>query len=975
MANYRRHPHLSIPTGAAPPTNPSPVTDQWNFLVTPPPNNDPLNLWSNDPNNSSFALASPDSAYPLSPSFPEPDLSAASSSRPPSRAASAYESRSNRYSTQEASLHRSSSQRATLRPSPSQRSLGHRGTRSEVNINVSERSMSRPPSFVESVESSPELPSAELSEELSNLTLESEEGLRKFQNYELAESDREWYRLVPAAAREVLDKKEVQRQSNIFEIIKSEQEYVRDLELVNDIFVEPMLNTLPIPQQRVKGFIHTVFYNLNEILLHHRKLRDALFEIQREEHPLIQSIAAPILQATVEFQTAYDKYIEHYPIAEAQHRTELRTNTKYQYFLNQCSQDPRVRKRDLITFLSRPVTRLPRLLLQLETMLKHTEPDHPDQDPESVPFILNMLNNFIRSTQPKIQTAETKVKFWALCESLLYQKGEIIDLDLYNEGRNLRFSGTLARRYRDSNVGTYQWADLHTALLDNYLLILKPELRSHGQVKNVVVSRPIPLEYLRLASFNAEPVQRKEKSSSQDITTPSSRSLLESLSIRSRYRNMYPFTVYHASAKHIRSYTLYAASEAERKKWYEELNEAIALRRLNQDANKFFAMQTLNDYYFKTHGLTPHGVIGGHRLTGKINCATPIYYKKQRHLAVGCPSGVYFLDRSRQDHVKKVLQLPSPISLHTIPTHNKLLVQSDAGLQSFSLDLFARVGLDESPPQPLDASLEKLSGPDTAVDFVKVARFNGQYIVLYATRSFLQVNLHLVRPLQPGEISLARRKSITGTALSYKPYKPPISIPKDVHGVTALRKSIGICAERGIHIFDPEKLGAMHAVVPDFSAADSNPPMHLLKTRCSNAKPLGMIKCGDNELLVVFDELGCYVDRHGFPTRSCGYLRWETKATSYAHRGDHILLFSPEFIEIRTIRTGKLVQVMEGQDIRMVHEGDTLLVAMRGKKTTLGVNPQVVATEDKLVELVETAELGGMDGQVNSPAMWDEWDM
>ena len=90
------------------------------------------------------------------------------------------------------------------------------------------------------------------------------------------------------------------------------------------------------------------------------------------------------------------------------------------------AQDPRIRKRDLITFLSRPVTRLPRLNLLLEQTLKLTsgETDHPDL--ETLPLILDILKECIKSTQPGIEAAESKVKFWALCESLVFQRGEII---------------------------------------------------------------------------------------------------------------------------------------------------------------------------------------------------------------------------------------------------------------------------------------------------------------------------------------------------------------------------------------------------------------------------------------------------------------------------------------------------------------------------------------------------------------------
>jgi RHO1 GDP-GTP exchange protein 1/2 len=131
--------------------------------------------------------------------------------------------------------------------------------------------------------------------------------------------------------------------------------------------------------------------------------------------------------ASLLWRNEYESYIKHYPLAEAKHRTELKRNPSYQAFIQKCSQDPRIRKRDLITFLSRPVTRLPRLSLVLEHINKLTDPEHPDT--ETLPLILGILSDFIKSTQPGIAAAEDKVKFWSLCESLVYQKGEIIVRD------------------------------------------------------------------------------------------------------------------------------------------------------------------------------------------------------------------------------------------------------------------------------------------------------------------------------------------------------------------------------------------------------------------------------------------------------------------------------------------------------------------------------------------------------------------
>ena len=74
--------------------------------------------------------------------------------------------------------------------------------------------------------------------------LNSEEGIRRFQNGELAEADQQWHRLVSNEVIEALGKKEVQRQSVFFELFTAEREYVADLEAVREvrIFLELFRN-------------------------------------------------------------------------------------------------------------------------------------------------------------------------------------------------------------------------------------------------------------------------------------------------------------------------------------------------------------------------------------------------------------------------------------------------------------------------------------------------------------------------------------------------------------------------------------------------------------------------------------------------------------------------------------------------------------------------------------------------------------
>lgn len=150
--------------------------------------------------------------------------------------------------------------------------------------------------------------------------LASEEGLRHFQAGELAEKDEEWHRLVPPEARDALGKKEVQRQSVIFEVIKSERDYVADLEavekvcltlfeqwihchrvlfLLSKVFIEGLRKANPpiIPVSHLESFIDEVFKNLHQILSFHQRILAALFIRQRDQHPLVQSVADIVLNS------------------------------------------------------------------------------------------------------------------------------------------------------------------------------------------------------------------------------------------------------------------------------------------------------------------------------------------------------------------------------------------------------------------------------------------------------------------------------------------------------------------------------------------------------------------------------------------------------------------------------------------------------------------------------------------------------
>ncbi|KAF8547962.1 hypothetical protein OG21DRAFT_1423939 [Imleria badia] len=934
MHNHRPHPHVVIPYGARRPSPNAEVYSSFALELGSAASNGHLDPW----NAATPTARQPTTRHAIRPSHTRSRTHSVLEPVPPTL----------NLQVPETQIFRSSSQRQ-----PTAHEYYHRSSKSD----------SEHP-FVDAEYSS--------SVGSSNCySLQSEEGLIRFQQGDLAEKDEEWHHLVPSEARESLGKREVERQSVLFEVFMSERNYVADLKLIKEVvFVEPL--TTSVSQSilgdanRQQNFISTVFWNLDQICRRHEHMLEDLFERQREQHPLVQSVADIILEATFQFQEDYESYIKHYPLAEQRHRTELKYNKRYQEFMQECSQDPRVRKRDLITFLSRPVTRLPRLNLILEHLHKLTDANHPDS--EDLPVILSILNDFLKSTQPGIEAAENKVKFWDLSESLVFNKGEIIELDWYSDTRSLIYAGALVRRSK-SEMDWNPWFELYVALLDNFLLITKEEKRG-GVTKRLVVCRPIPLEYLRLGSFEDLSESRKERVEEGGILD----------SLRGAYRSIYPFTIYHAVEKSTRRYTLYAPSEAIRKNWYDALVHAKGVDDVRREANQWFVPQVVEDGAFRVPGTRMARQAASKRPpSGRVFQAVSFVASGGKtFMAVGCSTGI-FVGR-RGENYRKILAFENAKSIIVLQDFNKIIIHHDNYLLSYSLEVFARVAQYQAPASSLDASLETIAGQAGSVLCCQAGQMGDRTILVYAVKNFLQVTVQAVEACYPSEIRSASPRAMQTGLLSFRPYGEALYVPKDVFAVMPLAKTLAICTERGVVIANPSSAStSVVTIVPDFgtSSASNNSATADLKVRCEAAKPLGLVRHDATELMVIYDTMGCYITKYGQPTRDSAFIRWEIKATSFVHRPPHVLLFSSEFVEIRDAQTGLLKQVIEAVDIRLLIQAPLshgpLFVAMRGQKDDED------GLSDRIVELVETAEITPktpIAGPFKSAeGMWDEWDM
>lgn len=106
------------------------------------------------------------------------------------------------------------------------------------------------------------------------------------------------------------------------------------------MYVQPLKAAEPpiIPHDRLPTFLHDAFHNYAELFHLHRQLLSKLHEIQRDEHPVIRSITAPILDAALNFREAYMTYIPNNPIAHYRIDEEMQNNPAFKAFADVSTQ-------------------------------------------------------------------------------------------------------------------------------------------------------------------------------------------------------------------------------------------------------------------------------------------------------------------------------------------------------------------------------------------------------------------------------------------------------------------------------------------------------------------------------------------------------------------------------------------------------------------------------------------------------------
>ncbi|KIY65698.1 Dbl domain-containing protein [Cylindrobasidium torrendii FP15055 ss-10] len=748
----------------------------------------------------------------------------------------------------------------------------------------------------------------------------------------------EWHDMVSTEVRTSMSKDEAKRQSIIFELIKGEMAYVKDLENIDSMYVQELRNASPpiVSPDRLESFIWDVYHNFRELFSHHRNLVEKFHEIQREEHPVIKSVTAPMFDAALQFREAYMEYIPNYPIAAYRIDHEMATNQAFKAFVDKCTRHPDAHRLDMKNFINRPIPRLLRYELLLKGVLDETPPNHEDR--KDIPQVLDVIKSLGKDSEPGVVSAKQKVELWKYSSYLVFKHGETVDMDLLNENRSLIHSGRLLRQ-PESGLEWNGWSELFVLLFDNYLVLTKPKERE-GITYYYVNRRPTPLDLLTLVNFNDPPAQRgagllrglrggggggERHAAESPNVTPGGASPGESSS-SSDSRAVFPCTLHH-NGRLGGPFILYAESAQARTEWKAKMEEALVLRKVVQESNKVFEIETLSADTFVIPAVVGSGASSppaawnqDATCTGKVTCSVPFMTGDGRGLvAIGCAEGVWIGFRHDPKSMRRVLHLKLVTQCAMLEEFGLFLVLADKSLFAYHIE-----ALVPSTPSISHAAQvpQKLSGAKD-VHFFSIGTLNNRTLVVYMKKKGLESIFRVLEPVgekinekakAPGGFGSRFLKS--GKSEWFRIYRD-FFLPSESFDLIFLKANIAILCAKGFEIMNLNEFKSVTIPrIPDegkFAA---------LSKRCDSCRPIGMFRSAEDEFLLCYDaEFGLYVDKHGDPSRANSVVEWEGTAERVAKHLPYVLLFDSRFIEVRRLETGRLVQIIPGTDVRCIWDG------------------------------------------------------
>lgn len=477
------------------------------------------------------------------------------------------------------------------------------------------------------------------------------------------------------------EKKEVERQNILHEIVTSEMAYLGNVDVLRIVYRDSLVDAQPpiVQSKRLSNFCRDVFGKIDQVKkVNEEYLLAQLKYRQREQGPWLVGFSDIFREWIRKAKSVYIDYAANFPHADFLVRKEVSRNILFKQFLDQAREDGRSNRLAWDNYLKAPIARFQRYSLLLGAVLKATIKD--SEEKLNLQFAIDEIKAATHECNGRVGDMEKKMTLLELKDKLrlrrTFEKEVVLNLD--HLGRELIIRGDLLR----AGGKGFQWVDTHAILFDHYLVLAKTvvgrDSAGGAKYEHYDVSKlPIPMDLIVLESSNDDPVVKGSVKGIGGITTitgtargatdprlsrttstmsggsapaalvtTSSSSTKDNNSINKTMvtttildsnnkddKIMYPFRIKHLGKSEV--YTLYAPSQASRTDWCEAIvsaktNHAKSLFEQNAEPFRLKVLADTAFGYDSLAGMSRRTVIRGTPLDRAINAVEQKYEGQSR---------------------------------------------------------------------------------------------------------------------------------------------------------------------------------------------------------------------------------------------------------------------------------------------------------------------------------------------------------
>eukprot|EP01130_Rhizamoeba_saxonica_P010181 TRINITY_DN4171_c0_g1_i1.p1 TRINITY_DN4171_c0_g1~~TRINITY_DN4171_c0_g1_i1.p1 ORF type:complete len:945 (+),score=215.29 TRINITY_DN4171_c0_g1_i1:19-2853(+) len=294
------------------------------------------------------------------------------------------------------------------------------------------------------------------------------------------------------------------------EILSTEQNYVKSLEIAIDVFKTPMVEnaqngTLPISDNQIRE----IFGNIEQLLGCNTHLLTSL--IPRYKEWSSKQCIGDLFFQFAPFLRLYKTYSINYDNAAEVLKNLTQKNIVLKDWLEDKINLPILKGLPLEAYLIMPIQRIPRYRLLLEDYIKDTEEDHPDYDVllkslEQLKIVADDVNRSVEEHENQMKLFEISKKFEDKVEIIspsrvFIMEGELTKVCRKDNQKRTVFLFNDILVYAAASAGSKKYKKARTIYLNNFLVkeipdrdFIKDAIQISSYTKSFIVMANNPEE-------------------------------------------------------------------------------------------------------------------------------------------------------------------------------------------------------------------------------------------------------------------------------------------------------------------------------------------------------------------------------------------------------------------------------------------------------------------------------------------------